>query len=298
MGDDKAYGCGGSDHPNCKPNDDPSLYEYDLSENSWTTRTDRSDYLCAGNGGGACFDDLFIWGGHAPAYNNLKHTKWSITGLAWSVVASLPHSVSYGLGYDAFGGYMWTARGVKYDYAGNVWVGDIACARSDSNVNFSIAGSLYTCGHYDNLTSYKYDPDAGVWITIANAYDNGYGPGGSRDGTYGYSMGGDVSPGSGNYYDRMRRYDAAANSWTLRTGSGNGSRHPGGYTLAGKAAWMCGYNCPGGCCASSYHGLYDNAGDNWISKASYPEPMNQIIGSSIPTNKPPNAPAGLSASNT
>lgn len=292
---DKAWGVGGTDHPNCRPNDAGEFYEFDLSDNAWTTRTSRSDYLCGGNGGGSAYDDVYVWGGHAPAYDSKKHTKWDTVGLVWINVMSLPHNVSYG-SFLPMAGYMFTGKGLKYDWVNNAWKGDISTYKA-SQAYFRIGVYLYYCGEMDEttLTSHKYDTDSQVWSAITDMLWAAYARSGTSDGTYGYVVCGQKS---GSYYGRNDRYDPAGNNWLQRTDAGAPSRAPGTYELNGKAYIFGGYNCPGGCCATTYHGEYDNAGDSWTSKASYPVALNSQIGIAPPANKSPNKPTGLSVSNT
>jgi hypothetical protein len=188
---------------------------------------------------------------------------------------------------------MFTGKGLKYDWANNIWKGDIATYKTDSQMFFALNAYLYYCGDStsSNLTAHKYDTDSQVWSAITDLPWSGEQRASTCDGIYGYATNGQTG---GSYSSRVDRYDPSSNTWLQRADTGSPCRANAGYALNGKAYVFGGYNCGGGCCATTYHGEYDNAGNTWTGKSSYPAAMNQQIGIAPPANKAPNAPTGLS----
>lgn len=286
----KAYGCGGGSG-GCG-----NFYIYDLSDNNWITKTSRSYNINAACGHGGAYDDVYIWGGKSP--NQYKCTKWDVAGESWSDKTEMGHTVDYGH-FPTFGGYMWTAKGIKWDYVNEVWKGCISYFQS-SMACFEIDSNLYMAGNntenYPNC--YKFTTATEVWSRIADkpvySYDNMRS--GAGDGTYGFVWAGG-SPARETWYGQTERYDTGSDSWVTRGGTCSAYYQRSGCRIDDKIYTIGGFKQVPATYTNS-HQEYSNATDVWASKISYPLSDQLFIEVAPPVNKPPSAPTGLSVSAT
>lgn len=283
----KGYGVGGEGNTDWPCQN--VCYEYDLTGNSWTTKTAMPSVGCIA----ACaYIDGYAFAGQEKADAH----KYDISANSWS---TLTYALSGGSGSlpPPLGGYIYLGT-TKYDFANDSYRGCLQ--RHSMRQRFKVGGYHYAASSTGDGTNNasKYDPAADWWSYIANTPANRQQGCAFADNVqYGFLAQGNDYP-SGSLTGATRRYDTSANSWAERASSPNATVAPTSFYIDGCGHAFCGASGWENKSGNSGHARYDNAANTWTGKAAYPQAMKLVGGFAPVENFPPNAPTGLSVAKT
>jgi N-acetylneuraminic acid mutarotase len=211
-----------------------SVFAYDPSTNTWATLASlpaaRSGLAAAALG-----SYLYAVGGRSGPFNIAADLyRYDPTADSWTTLTSMPTGrrdlvlVPFGGKLYAIGGNTWPGDGgytlsgkvEAYDPATNSWatLDDLPVARTDiaafpTSDRIVVAGGTLVISSQDQATDvvHEFDPVANDWSTAPSMPVRTAEASGVLSGSYGYVMGGQDHPYSGNA--RALRYDPATGSW-------------------------------------------------------------------------------------
>ncbi|GEM_PF-5174159 len=207
-GSGKFYCVGGTAMPTDGTKADPPIEEYDFTANTWTPRTGLiipvTDSGAVGVGA-----YVYVPGGYDNSSGEIATMqRFDPSANSVSILAPMP-GASYMHAVCAFGQFIHVLGGFNnvhyiYDIANDLWTSgtvpptDVfsAAAATDGTYIYFVGGVQSSIG--DIATVQRFDPDTGLWDTIADMNESRSGHGAFFDGSHLWAVGGMGSLGKGN----------------------------------------------------------------------------------------------------